>query len=105
MAISRFSLKYTNMTQVIAKINRSKYKTIVVTKNHDLIVGCKEDFATVMALSGHKDIKMLKRYSHTREEAKRAAVKKLDDRFRNFDEMKENKIIKIISNANSLSAN
>ncbi len=37
MAISHFSLKYTNMTQVIAKINRSKYKTIVVTKNHELI--------------------------------------------------------------------
>jgi len=30
-----------------------------------------------MALSGHKDISMLKRYSHTREEAKMNAVKKL----------------------------
>lgn len=30
-----------------------------------------------MALSGHKDISMLKRYSHTREEAKRNAVQKL----------------------------
>ena len=30
-----------------------------------------------MALSGHKDISMLKRYSHTQEEAKKAAIKKL----------------------------
>jgi len=30
-----------------------------------------------MALSGHKDISMLKRYSHTREEAKKNAVQKL----------------------------
>jgi len=30
-----------------------------------------------MALSGHKDISMLKRYSHTREEAKRVAINKL----------------------------
>ena len=37
----------------------------------------KEDFATVMALSGHKDISMLKRYSHTQEEAKRVAIQKL----------------------------
>jgi len=46
----------------------------------NLIVGEKEDYATVMALSGHKDITMLKRYSHTREEAKKTAIKKLDDR-------------------------
>ena len=43
----------------------------------DLIVGQKEDFATVMALSGHKDIRMLKRYTHTRDEAKKVAVNKL----------------------------
>ncbi|MFI5322075.1 MAG: tyrosine-type recombinase/integrase [Thermodesulfobacteriota bacterium] len=43
----------------------------------NLIVNEKEDFATVMALSGHKDISMLKRYSHTQEEAKKAAIKKL----------------------------
>jgi len=30
-----------------------------------------------MALSGHKDISMLKRYSHTQEEAKKAAIQKL----------------------------
>ena len=42
-----------------------------------LIVEKKEDFAAVMALSGHKDIKMLKRYSHTKEEAKKKAISKL----------------------------
>lgn len=43
----------------------------------NLIVGEKKDFATVMALSGHKDISLLKRYSHTQETAKKAAVNKL----------------------------
>jgi len=42
-----------------------------------LIVDEKEDYATVMALTGHKDISMLLRYSHTREEAKRSAVNKI----------------------------
>jgi len=42
-----------------------------------LIVDEKEDYATVMALTGHKDIRMLQRYSHTREEAKRSAVNKI----------------------------
>ena len=46
----------------------------------DLIVGEKEDIATVMELTGHKDIRMLKRYSHTREEAKKAAITKLGKR-------------------------
>jgi len=43
----------------------------------NLIVIEKEDYATVMALSGHKDISMLKRYSHTQEEAKKTAINKL----------------------------
>jgi hypothetical protein len=30
-----------------------------------------------MALSGHKDMSMLKRYTHTQDEAKRAAIQKL----------------------------
>jgi hypothetical protein len=42
-----------------------------------LIVNEKEDFATVMALSGHKDVSMLKRYTHTQDEAKKAAIQKL----------------------------
>jgi len=46
----------------------------------NLIVGEKEDYATVMALSGHKDITMLQRYSHTEEKAKKEAIKKLENR-------------------------
>jgi len=38
----------------------------------------KEDYATIMSLTGHKDISMLLRYSHTREEAKKIAVRKLE---------------------------
>jgi len=34
-----------------------------------------------MALSGHRDISMLKRYSHTQKDAKRAAIKKLEGRY------------------------
>jgi len=45
-----------------------------------LIVGEKEDFRTVIALSGHKDTSMLKRYSHTQEEAKKATIRKLENR-------------------------
>jgi len=47
----------------------------------NLIVGEKEDFATVMAISGHKDIRMLQRYSHTNEVAKRGALRKAEIRF------------------------
>jgi integrase len=46
----------------------------------NLIVGEKEDFVTVMELTGHKDMRMLKRYSHTRESAKRSAIDKLGNR-------------------------
>jgi hypothetical protein len=48
----------------------------------NLIVGEKEDFETVMSLSGHKDLRMLKRYSHTREESKKAAISKLGNRLK-----------------------
>ena len=34
-----------------------------------------------MAISGHKDIRMLQRYSHTNEEAKKEAIKKIGKRF------------------------
>jgi hypothetical protein len=37
-----------------------------------------------MGLTGHKDIRMLKRYSHTREEAKKAAIEKLGRRLKRF---------------------
>lgn len=43
----------------------------------NLIVNEKEDFATVMALSCHKTMSMLKCYTHTQEESKRAAIEKL----------------------------
>jgi len=52
-----------------------------------LIVGEKEDFVTVMALSGHKDISMLKRYSHTQDEAKKKAIRKLETRYQEIDKM------------------
>ncbi len=49
-----------------------------------------------MALSGHKDITMLKRYSHTREEAKKTAIKKLENRlnFLGMDTFLDTKTIK-----------
>lgn len=31
-----------------------------------------------MAISGHKDIRMLQRYSHTNDNAKKEAIKKLE---------------------------
>ena len=43
-----------------------------------MIFGLSEDYATVMALTGHKDISMLLRYSHTREEAKINAISKIN---------------------------
>ena len=35
-----------------------------------------------MALSGHKDISMLKCYSHTQGEAKKAGIKKFEERYK-----------------------
>ena len=58
-------------------IEKCRFHDLRHTFISNLIVGEKEDFATVMALSGHKDISMLKRYSHTQDEAKRAAIQKL----------------------------
>jgi len=47
-----------------------------------LIVDEREDIATVMSLSGHKDIRMLKHYTHTNERAKKAAVDRLSERIK-----------------------
>jgi integrase len=58
-------------------IEKGRFHDFRHTFISNLIVNEKEDFATVMALSGHKDISMLKRYSHTQEEAKRVAIQKL----------------------------
>ncbi len=52
-------------------IGKCRFHDLRHTFISNLIVEEKEDFATVMELSGHKDISMLKRYSHTREEAKK----------------------------------
>jgi len=66
-----------------------------------LIVDEKEDFATVMSLSGHKDIRMLKHYSHTHEDAKKAAVDKLAKRINmssmdTYLDTKEKEAIKLV---------
>ncbi len=58
-------------------IERCRFHDLRHTFVSNLIVKEKEDFATVMELSGHRDISMLKRYSHTREEAKKSAISKL----------------------------
>jgi len=64
-------------------IDRCRFHDLRHTFISNLIVNEKEDFATVMELSGHKDISMLKHYSHTREEAKRNAINKLNIRYSN----------------------
>jgi len=63
-----------------AGIGKLRFHDLRHTFVSNLIVEEKEDYATVMALSGHKDITVLKRYSHTRESAKREAVSKLGRR-------------------------
>jgi integrase len=45
----------------------------------NLVTRLKEDMVTVMELTGHKDIRMLKRYSHTKEELKKEAMTKLEN--------------------------
>ncbi len=68
-----------------SEINKCRFHDLRHTFVSNLIVNHKEDFATVMALSGHKDISMLKRYSHTREEAKRMAINKLNENYQDRD--------------------
>jgi len=65
-------------TLKLAGIEKCRFHDFRHTFVSNLIVREKEDFATVMALSGHKDISMLKRYSHTQDEAKKAAINKLE---------------------------
>jgi len=64
-------------------IGKCRFHDLRHTFCSNLIVGEKEDIATVMELTGYKDIRMLKRYSHTREEAKKAAIAKLGNRLKN----------------------
>lgn len=61
-------------------IEKCRFHDLRHTFVSNLIVGEKEDYTTVMGISGHKDIRMLLRYSNTREEAKKAAIEKLGDR-------------------------
>jgi len=63
-----------------AGIQKGRFHDFRHTFCSDLIVDEKEDYITVMGLSGHKDIRMLKRYSHTHEDAKKAAMEKLGKR-------------------------
>ncbi len=65
-----------------AGIEKCRFHDFRHTFCSDLIVDEKEDFVTVMALSGHKDMRMLKRYSHTHEEAKKAAIEKLGNKLK-----------------------
>jgi len=45
----------------------------------NMIVNVGVDFETVMSLTGHKSLSMLKRYTHTNKNAKKEAVKKLEN--------------------------
>jgi len=67
-----------------SRIAKCRFHDLRHTFCSDLIVGEKEDIATVMELTGHKDIRMLQRYSHTREEAKKAAITKLGKRLKHL---------------------
>ena len=66
-----------------AGIENGRFHDLRHTFITNLVVNEKEDFATVMALSGHKDISMLKRYSHTQEQAKKNAIDKLAKNLQN----------------------
>ncbi|MGE5443346.1 MAG: tyrosine-type recombinase/integrase [Ignavibacteriales bacterium] len=58
-------------------IGKCRFHDLRHTFCSNLIVGEKEDLVTVMELTGHKDMRILKRYSHTRESAKKRAIDKL----------------------------
>jgi integrase len=51
----------------------------------NLVTRLKEDMVTVMELTGHKDIRMLKRYSHTKEELKKVAIARLGKHLRSLN--------------------
>lgn len=58
-------------------IRKCRFHDLRHTFTSNLIVKEKEDLITVSELTGHKDIRMLKRYGHTREEFKKEAIRKL----------------------------
>lgn len=86
-----------------AGIAKFRFHDLRHTFVSNLIVDEKEDYATVMALSGHRDITVLKRYSHTRESAKRSAVSKLGKRVKinNMDTSMDTSIREIRSSSPS----
>ncbi len=93
-------------TLKLAGIEKCRFHDFRHTFVSNLIVNEKEDFATVMALSGHKDISMLKRYSHTQEEAKRAAIQKLGKHVKitTMDTYMDTKVVKDLHEDNSVVA-
>ena len=58
-------------------VDKCRFHDLRHTFTSNLIVGQKLDLITVSELTGHKDLAMLKRYGHTREEYKKEAVNKL----------------------------
>ncbi len=67
-----------------SRVGKCRFHDLKHSFISNLIVGEKEDFENVMDQSGHKDIRMLKRYSHTREEAKKVAISKLGKRLKSL---------------------
>ncbi|MEE9252854.1 MAG: site-specific integrase, partial [Thermodesulfobacteriota bacterium] len=67
-------------------IGKCRFHDLRHTFASNLIVAQKEDYITVKSLTGHKDTKMLQRYSHTSEEYKRKAISKLGNSL-NLDTM------------------
>jgi len=65
----------------------------------NLIVNEGVDFETVMSLSGHKSVSMLKRYTHTNKNAKQEAVKKLE-KYINIENNGHNLVTKPVSRKN-----
>jgi len=59
----------------------------------NLIVNEGVDFETVMSLSGHKTLSMLKRYTHTNRKVKKEAVKKLE-KYVNLEDFGHNLVTK-----------
>ncbi|MDA2919545.1 site-specific integrase [Desulfobacterota bacterium AH_259_B03_O07] len=70
-------------------IKKAGVKSTIHTLRHtfasNLVTRFKEDMITVMELTGHKDIRMLKRYSHTKEEFKKQAISKLGNHIKSLD--------------------
>ena len=84
-------------------IEKCRFHDLLHTFVSNLIVTHKENFATVMALSGHKDIAMLRRYSHTKEQAKKIAIENLEKHLKittmdtpaNFEDDQDSNIVEL----------